>query len=237
MVEAGAGGGRGTAWPLVGRDADLDVVHAALERGGAVVVGAAGVGKSRLALEAAGRADAAAGVDGAPVRVAGRLSAREVPLSPFASIVPSASGVLAPLDAPAVLADALAGRWGGDGAPVLVVDDAQWLDPVSVTVLHQLAVDHRVRLLVTVRQGEPVAPEIVQLHTDELLARIELAPLAPDAVHELLLTVLDGPVEEATVANLARVCAGNVLYLRELVLGSIEADLLVRQHGDRKSVV
>ncbi|MFN8037621.1 MAG: LuxR C-terminal-related transcriptional regulator [Acidimicrobiales bacterium] len=209
----------------MGRETELERLASALEGGGAVVVGPAGVGKSRLVAEAAAHA-----TGGAPARIAGRVSAREVPLSPFAPVLPRATGVLAPVDAPATIADALRERWAGPGRPVLVVDDAQWLDPVSVTVVHQLAADHEVRLLLTVRQGEPLAPEIVSLHAEDLLARVELAGLDDEALRRLVLTVLDGNVEEATTADLVRVCQGNVLYLRELVLGSIEAGLLVSDH-------
>lgn len=222
---------RGSAWPLIGRQADVEALSRALASGGAVLVGPAGVGKSRLAAETAGRMVAEAGPGAVPARVAGRLSARAIPLSPFAPLLPAGAGVLAPLDAPAVIEATLAERWQAPGDPVLVVDDAQWLDPVSVTVLHQLAAHHGVRLLVTARLGEPLAPEVVGLYAEELLDRIELAALDDAAVRELVLTVLDGPVEESTVANLVRVCAGNVLYLRELVLGSIEAGLLVTEHG------
>src|SRR6478735_3644507 len=43
----------GSGWPLVGRDAELKVLERTLRAGaGAVVAGAAGVGKSRLLFEA-----------------------------------------------------------------------------------------------------------------------------------------------------------------------------------------
>lgn len=225
---------RSTAWPLVGRDDELALLVRALADGGAVVAGAAGVGKSRLAGEAALAVAAAAGSGAVSVpRTVGRPSAIDIPLAPFAPLL-AGSGVVVPLDAASEIAAGLAARWsatGAEGAPVLIVDDAHWFDPASATVLHQLVAEQGVRVLATLRTGSTPPPEVVQLWSDELVARVDVAPLDDARMRELLVAVLDAAIEETTVQTLVRVSAGNVLYLRELTLGSIEAGLLVRHLG------
>lgn len=215
-----------TRWPLTGREADVARLDAALAGRGAVLVGPAGVGKSRLADDVA-----AAQAGDAVARAVARPGLTGVPLAPFAPLLPAGAGVLAVPDAPAALRAALADRWPGADRPVLVVDDAQWLDPVSAAVLHQVAGDTDLRLVVTVRSGEPVPPEVVRLWSDQLLDRVEVAPLSDPALRALVAAALDGPVEETTVQSLVRACEGNVLYLRELLLGAEEAGVLVREHG------
>jgi len=76
------------AWPLVGRDQELRFVVAALRsqtsRGGVVLAGAAGVGKTRLAREALQRA----APQGTEIRWAyGTASARSTPLGAFEGLL------------------------------------------------------------------------------------------------------------------------------------------------------
>lgn len=213
-------------WPLVGRSSELEAVAEALSGAGVVLAGPAGVGKTRLAREAVLRT----GAD--PVlRIAARPSVAAVPLVPFAPLLADGPGALAAIDTATAVRAALTERWTGAGPPVLVVDDAQWLDGVSAAVLLQLAGDHGVRLVVTLRQGEAALPEVVALWAEELLRRIELGPMGEAELRGLLLAALDGPVEEASLRAMLRTSAGNVLYLRELLLGSVDAGTLVVDHG------
>ncbi len=61
--------------------------------------------------------------------------------------------------------------------------------------------------------------------------RIDLDDLDRAAVDTLLHLVLRGPVEAATVAEVWRASQGNVLLVRELVLGALDCDRLLYQHG------
>ena len=51
-----------------------------------------------------------------------------------------------------------------------------------------------------------------------------LAPFLPDAaIEELLVTVLGGPVDTASLRQLADHCRDNPMVLRELVTGALES--------------
>ncbi|WP_158088525.1 ATP-binding protein [Thermoactinospora rubra] len=196
-----------SGWPFVGRAQLLARVRGELRDGpGVMIAGAAGVGKSRLAAEA----------------VAGRPAVRAV-ATQTASIIPF--GAFAHLMVGAVPAGENLLRWaegqlaahGSRGELLISVDDAHWLDPASAALLHHLATQGSARLLVTVRRTEPLPGPVAALWQHELLTRVEVEPLTPREVGEVLAGVLGGQVSSPTVAKLAAVSGGNLLYLRELV--------------------
>src|SRR5690606_15776616 len=141
----------GRPWPLTGRDTERALLRAGIESGTLQVVrGPAGVGKSRLVTEVVAELAAA----GAPTaRVVGGASIVSIPLTPFATLVDTRAG---PPTAAAVIG-ALEGARGSRGqVPILHVDDAHLLDEASAALLYQLGVDGRVRLVLTIRSGQPV---------------------------------------------------------------------------------
>ena len=199
-------------WPLVGRDAELALLARALhDRGGAVVAGAPGVGKTRLLLEA--EAFAIGHVE----RIVASRSAAALPLGAFAH-----------LDAPP-RAELL--RRAGRERLLLVVDDAHALDPASAAVVHQLAEGEEAVILAAVRTREPAPDAIVALWKDELCQRIELQPLSRAEVAELLAAVLGGPVEAATAHALWDTSRGNAMFLRELVYSGLARRALAVRDG------
>ncbi|GAA3622417.1 LuxR family transcriptional regulator [Nonomuraea rosea] len=215
---------QGSCWPFVGRGGPLGTVRQALRSGaGVMIAGAAGVGKSRLA------AQALAGLDGYEVvRALGTETASMIPFGAFAHV----------LTGPPQGGENLL-RWAARhlrararGAELLVsVDDAHRLDPASAALVHYLAGSGAARLLVTVGSGEPQPPPVAALWKDELLARIELPPLNGREVGLVLAGALGGEVAAATVRHLARVSAGNVLYLREIVHAGRTTGRLAERDG------
>lgn len=191
------------------------------------MTGAAGSGRSRLAAEAVPEA-----VTGpARARVAGTPDTRDIPLAAFAHLLsraprlaelsasqrpapyltkssPHLAGLLCPPDP----AEAL------DGLRVLVVDDAHLLDDSSAALVLRLALRGRTRLLVTVREGEPVPEDVSRLWEEGLLPRMALAPLTEDECGELLSGAVGGYVDTLTVRRLHRASRGDLRLLRELVV-------------------
>ena len=147
-------------WPLVGRDAVVARLVSAARRGlrgapgvgGVVVAGAAGTGKTRVALEVASQVGAVTGCDVA--RVIATASGATIPLGALAPLLPS-DGAPEEVGADALLlaADAIA----IGGPRLLVVDDLHQLDAASATVVLQLVTGRRLFLVGTLRTDLRVA--------------------------------------------------------------------------------
>jgi len=132
---------------------------------GAVLIGPAGVGKTTLARLAADRLSAAfPRVDW----VHATASRQAVPFAAFERLLDiSETG-----SSTTVLRAAREAI--GDGR-LLVVDDAHLLDPLSASLVYQLAVGRTVRLLLTASVGDAAVPaEITALWRDGLVSRIDL---------------------------------------------------------------
>jgi DNA-binding CsgD family transcriptional regulator len=222
-------------WPLVGRAEEVGRLRALMTSraaGGAVLAARAGVGKTRLAREAllfAGDAGFAT------TWVTATRSAAVLPLGAFGPLLPAVRG-----EGEAASADridllrrtttALLERAGHDRL-ALFVDDAHLLDDMSATLLHQLALTRRAFIVVTVRSGERAPDPVLALWKDDLLERIDVKELPEEAAGLLLREVLGGEVDTASAADIVGRAAGNVMFLRELVLGAVESGTLHRQHG------
>ena len=219
-----------SAWPLVGRDAELaDIAYARGDAGcrGIVVSAAAGVGKSRLAREA----NASAERDGALVDwVQATSSAAAVPLGAFARLIPDHVRSDNALELMRQSADTLVERAGGRKI-VISVDDAQLLDPVSAALVLHLTTSASAFVIATVRSGEPCPDAIVSLWKDAGARRIELQRLSDHAVTRLVETALGGPVEQSALRWVVERSQGNALYVRELVSAAVEAGALRRSRG------
>lgn len=215
-------------WELVGREDELARLGAAVRGGrGAVVVGPAGVGKSRLLAAALERATAR---PAAVVRVQGSSVATRIPFGALAALLPPQVTMGAGVEALASAQAALRAS-AGDRPLLLAVDDAHLLDDASALLVHQLAAAGGATVVATIRAGEPVPDPVMALWKDDLIDRIEVDALDREAVGRLLPTVLGGAVDPGTEESLWQRSGGNALYLHELVVGSLEAGALAYEHG------
>ncbi|MFJ5994719.1 LuxR C-terminal-related transcriptional regulator [Streptomyces sp. NPDC092370] len=186
-------------WPFTGRDDELELVRRSLTgvRRGIVVTGAAGCGKTRLAVEGVRGTDWA--------RAAGTPESRTIPFAAFAHLLPES----------VTLHRAVRSL---SGIRTLLVDDAHLLDDASAALVHQLAVHGRTRLLVVATDGSPVPGAIARLWTGELLPRLALEPL-PEEETGRLLTAGAGPLDALTANRLRRLSQGDLRLLRDLLAG------------------
>ena len=222
-----------TRWPLAGRGEELSRLTAALvARRGAVITGLAGTGKTTLAMTCL---QLVRDREMSVARTTATHASQRLPFATLAPILPPDLGVdrlsrdgrghLLRFYARAVTARA------GARPLVVFVDDAHLLDDGSATLVHHLALTQAATVLVTVRTGEPAPDPVVAMWKDGLAERIEVGALGDAAIEELLVTVLGGPVDAASVRQLADRSRGNPLYLRELVTGAAETGALAEQGG------
>jgi DNA-binding NarL/FixJ family response regulator len=191
---------------------------------GIVVAGEGGVGKTRLALEALGQADPGRfAIKGA---VATRAT-RSIPLGALAQLLPAdlPSGNLL-----RAAMEALVGV-GEERRLVLAIDDAHLLDDTSAALLHQVVRSSAAFVQLTLRSGEPAPDPITALWKERILERLDLLPLSPLEVEQVLAAGLGGQVDSTTTARLWRATGGNALLLRELVAAGLDRGALTDSGG------
>ena len=219
----------GDSWPLVGRVAELEVIASAREAGrpGAVIDGAAGLGKSRLARAALAEA---ARDRALALWVQGARSAAGVSLGAYGGTLPAGVRSDDPFELMQLSVQALGARAGGRPL-VLVVDDAQWLDPASATLTMHLARTGTAFVIATVRTGEPCPDAIVWLWKDAGAPRLELGLLTSAETAALAEAVVGGPLERQARRWVHQASGGNALYVRELVRGALADGALATEGG------
>jgi len=228
------------ALALVGRDevtariASLIGATTAGSGGVLALVGPAGLGKTALLEWAAGRAPSSAEV----LRADGAESEAAIPYAGLSQLLRRALGLIDGLAVPQ--ADAVRGalRLGGPslvdplalgsavlsllgviatGGPVVVlVDDAQWIDRVSLAALRfacRRLGGEGVAVLVASRTDEPVRD----------LPVLRLAGLDPEAAAALYSRLARRPVGGDEVAALQRLTGGNPLAIGEVARAGREA--------------
>lgn len=190
------------------------IVHAV------AVSGPAGVGKTRLTVEACSELDRRLGI----VHVAATRSVAGVPLGAFAPVLPTLESPSIDIDvlqrAHAELRAQTAGR-----RLTLVVDDAHVLDDVSASLVHQVAMSGDAVVVLTLRSGEPLPDAIHAVIKDDRCRHLHVHALDAAAVDAVLADAL-GAVDTTTRRRLWSATEGNLLLLRELLeAGRIDGHL------------
>ncbi|HEX5201068.1 MAG TPA: diguanylate cyclase [Actinoplanes sp.] len=248
--------------------------------GAALIIGAAGGGKSTLARAVAdvARADGALVLTGkcdldsalplAPLRaaIAGHLRAvTALPAQPRAEAVrrlrtaagagasllrPLSAALAAVLDAPQLVAgdrhdefagavaSFLAGLARESGGLLLVLDDVQWMDAMSRSVLRRVVDELRevpLLLLATARDDEACAEAVAGFRADagaRLDLEVALGPLDQPATARLVGSYLAGPtVDPGVSAEIAARGHGNPFTTLEYMNALIEAGALYPRWG------
>lgn len=216
------------SWPLIGRTGPMRTIAssiAAPDVPGVVIFGAAGVGKSRIAREAL----AAAESQGLAARwVAGAVSARAIPLGALTAwtqvggtdTVHLLRGVIAALT-----------ETSSGASVVIAVDDAHVLDDLSAFVVQQVVQKRAAKLILTVRDDEPIPDSIREIWKAAHFSRIHVPALSTDDTAALLAAALGAPVDREAAQRLWRLSLGNALYLRNIVEEAVAQGGLTNQQG------
>ncbi|MFB7867838.1 LuxR C-terminal-related transcriptional regulator [Streptomyces sp. NPDC056069] len=210
-------------WPLVGREAELDVLQSAWSKPrcpGVVIHGAAGVGKSRLAEEFFSQVVRAGWQGG---RVTASAAAAGVPLGAIAHLIPGGVDLADPVHG---FAEVVRVMRAGDRQRVVLVNDLHLLDAASAVLLREMLVAGVLRLVGTVRNGTRMSEAGEALCKIGGIRSVELGALDRDGIGMVLRAALGGAVGRHTVHELFAASAGNLLYLRELVVGALEVGTL-----------
>ena len=111
---------------------------------------------------------------------------------------------------------------------VVVVDDAQLLDPLSSTLVYQLAASGSARVIVTIRSGDHVPDAVTALWKERLLLSLRIEAFTREQTGELARAVLGGAVDTRLINELHDRTAGSPLLLRGLLSAGRESGVLVR---------
>jgi hypothetical protein len=207
----------GNDWPLIGRAAELERVGELYRRhgSGVVLVGAPGAGKTRLARECLRLAKSlgATAVDCIATRATSAL-----PLGVFAPLLPVVHrGVASATDHTDLVLrcrEELLDAHKGTGLGLLI-DNAHLLDGASQALVELLAKSREVFLITTVDDDAAGTDFVVSLWKNSCLERVAVEPLADEWIDALASAVLGGPIDWATVRQLAEASEGKPLFLRE----------------------
>ncbi len=220
-----------SGWPFVGRDAEQERIARLLAADpptSVLIAGEQGVGKTRLAAAAREQATAA----GFEVRhVLAGSATRAIPFGALATLLPVIRDVAENSQATLGAAAAALTRLGDERPLLISVDDAHHLDDPSAAVLHQIGSSGGTTILLTVRADLELPDPVRALWRSGAAERIDLGPLGTEDIETVLELVLGGTPAPRTVAALARLSEGNVLYLRELVEGSLAGGSLREDAG------
>jgi DNA-binding CsgD family transcriptional regulator len=188
---------------------------------GALLVGPAGIGKTRLLGEALSRLEARGWHT---ERFVASEATSEVPFGPLISLLPSGGGDRTQLHAS--VRQQLRER-ADDRRCVIGIDDSHLLDPASMACVVDLVHHGDVAVLLTARTGGGLPIGLTRLWTSDALVRVEVGPLDRQETVILAEALLGGRVAPELAALLTELAEGVPLLLRELlidarVLGAIE---------------
>lgn len=219
------------AWRFVGRRSEREEVRRALldpAAGGLLIRGPAGVGKTSLVAEIVHGAGA---FPGALLELRGLRARRDVPFDCLARALPD---LLADAEsgAAALLARAVA-LIDQAGVDAIWVDDAADIDEPSALVLHFLATERRLPIVLTARTGQTLPEPVVALRVSGTIGLLTLGPLTDAEVAELVEEAMEGQVDTPTVRRFVLLSEGSPLHLRELVRAVAERGALRTDGGVR----
>ncbi|MFF8848078.1 LuxR C-terminal-related transcriptional regulator [Streptomyces sp. NPDC015127] len=189
---------------------------------GFLIYGALGVGKSLLAEECSSLAE----VKGIRVgRARATQSVSRIPLGSIAHLLPAGVSQMEPARAFTTASQTLS-REGGDSEQLIFIDDLHHIDGTSAALLRHLMESQTVKILGTIRTGEAPNSSLLTLSQANDVHRIELRECTLSEAEAVLKVALGGLVGQRTIREFYETSGGNLLYLRELVIGALTSQAL-----------
>ena len=185
----------------------LDAVRSG--RNAVVIAGPAGVGKTRLLREVAGRVERAGQ---SIISLTGTPAGRAIPFGALAPILDDAD--LGTNQLAQVRRELL--RRAGDGRLLTTVDDAHLIDGPTALVLWQLAAEQRITVAATVRSGERVPDEVARAVEGGDGVRVDVGVYLDD-IRRLSQLVLAGEVDPVLTSLVHGLSGGLPLFVHELL--------------------
>jgi hypothetical protein len=104
------------------------------------------------------------------------------------------------------------------GTPVVVgVDDAPLLDDLSALVVHQITQHRAAKVVLTVRDSDPVPVAAQELWREGRFDRLDLQPLSHNETTVLVSAALGGSTDRQSAERLWNLTRGNALSLLNLL--------------------
>ncbi|MFJ6637014.1 LuxR C-terminal-related transcriptional regulator [Streptomyces sp. NPDC091376] len=214
-------------WPFVGRESQIESFLAALgdmQYQSFIIKGGTGVGKTRLAHECFNRA-LTQGHKG------GRSAINTpdgAPLAALAHLLPQGYSPENPLEC---------FQWASDSISrsastrprrrfVLLVDQLEYLDLASITLISQLLDSGKIFLLATARFGRHLSEAASSLERAHASRTVEIREFTHEEMSSLVEAAVGGPVTPYSTAALYRHSEGNARRVRELVYGAVSSRIL-----------
>lgn len=219
-------------WPFIGRSAELASLHRSVAQGRSVLVVADdGVGKTALARRLAEDLEARM-----PVLVLRGNQAHHdtaygawIPVLAQVTELPWGNSI-ALLRAVSDHLSALAEQRSASSCLVLL-DDVHWFDDESLQLATALTTLGTARLVALSRSAPRPPASLLALVKDDVIDRIDIAPLARRETEEVVSTALGGEVSASVLSAVSLATSGNPLHTRELLADLRHQGVLVRQEG------
>lgn len=222
---------------LAGRATEMEWVRALLGDAGnrsGIIVGAPGMGKTALVEAALDAEGARAGAT--PRRVLELHGSPVLSTMAFGALAPLLGSLAGALDEARVLGALMssfkpATHKPGGGLPLLVVDDAQFLDPASSFVLSQLVQSGTVSILLLSTDMRGADGVLDAICDGAQLDRLVLQGLDAAAVAEQCHHILGGELSSGAGSIITSVTTGNPLLVNSFVVSARAQGVLVHRSG------